>query len=80
MKQKKELKTFMIISNLKNPLVSIVYTTFFSVVRLTSVDSWLNHSTVFIQYYSKTWPYRNALGTKFYSGLDMLRFRQGFCF
>ena len=30
--------------------------------------------------YSKTCPYRNALGTQFYSGLDRFRFRQGFCF
>ena len=40
-----------------------------------------NHSTeskLFI--YSKTCPYRNALGTNFHSGLDRFRFRQGFCF
>ena len=30
--------------------------------------------------YSKTCPYRNALGTNFYSGLDRFRFGEGFCF
>ena len=30
--------------------------------------------------YSKTCTYRNALGTKFYSGLDRFRFGQGLCF
>ena len=30
--------------------------------------------------YSKTCTYRNALGIKFYSGLDRFRFRKGFCF
>ena len=28
----------------------------------------------------KTCPYRNALGTKFYSGLDRFRFGEGFSF
>ena len=37
-------------------------------------------STVSGPTYSKTCPYRNALGTNFYSGLDRFRFGEGFCF
>ena len=35
---------------------------------------------VYINLYSKTCPYQNALGTNFYSGLDRFRFGEGFCF
>ena len=58
-----------------------------------SVNFWIRHWTYFkksyyflgyhveyIYIYSKTCTYRNALGTKFYPGLDSFRFGQCFCF